>query len=152
MIHKSFSNFAMSIILLPFAIAILCSCKKIKINLDSYYECSRNISGDSTAISQKLIGSWRWISKSCFWEGRLKPANKKMIVTFNNNQTFLISENGNTIAQGSWKLVVADGSFWGIESSASGDYIIGRILFCKDELLFSDSYRDGCDKLFRKVD
>lgn len=152
MTHTSFSNFATPIILLVFATTISYSCKKLTINLDNYYECSRPVSSDSTAIAQKLIGSWRWISKSCFWEGKLKPSNKKITVSFNNNQTFSIKEHSNTIARGSWKLVVADGSFWGIESSTSSDYIIGRILFCKNELLFNDSYRDGCDKLFRKVD
>lgn len=126
------------------------SCKKDNLDINSFWECNRSQNLDSTTLSVKLIGSWTWAKQSCFWEGKTKTANKNIKVTFNNNHTFNVNEDLNTLTQGTWKLVQVDVNSWGFLLSSPSNYLYGRILFCNKEVLFNDSYRDGCDNLFRK--
>ena len=131
-------------------LAGLISCKKENIDLNSFWECNKSQNLDTTAISVKLVGSWTWAKQSCFWEGKTKSADRNIKVTFNNNHTFSINENSNTLTQGTWKIVQVDGNSWEFDLSSPGEYLYGRILFCNNQVLFNDSYRDGCDNVFNK--
>ena len=37
---------------------------------------------------------------------------------------------------------------WGLDTQS--EYLFGRILFCDNQVLDNDSYRDGCDNLFTR--
>ncbi len=130
---------------------ILFSCKKDILDINSFWQCNSSQNLDSTAISNKIVGSWTWAKQSCFWTGKTKTADKKIKVTFNSNATFTILKNSSIITQGNWKLNTIDSNMWGLDLTPSSDYLYGRILFCNDQVLFNDSYRDGCDNLFEKV-
>jgi hypothetical protein len=139
----------MRIVLFCLAIvAGLTTCRKDKIDVNSFWECNQSQNLDSLAITGKLIGSWKWSKQACFWTGQTKSSNKNILATFKNDQTFSISGDTNTRSQGTWRIVKVDFSSWGLDLSSSSEYLYGHILFCGNQVLFNDSYRDGCDNLF----
>lgn len=126
------------------------SCKKDKLDISSIWQCNKSQNLDTTAISNKIIGSWTWIKQSCFWTGKTKPADRNIKVTFKNNHTFFAIESSNLLTQGTWKLMEVDGTSSELDLSTPNELLYGRILFCDNQVLFNDSYRDGCDNLFNK--
>jgi len=141
----------MRLILLFLAIfAGLTSCKKDKLDINSFWQCNQSQNLDTTAISNKLSGSWTWTKQSCFGAGKVKAADRNIKVTFANNHTFSVTENSNFITQGTWKLTQVDGNSWGLDISSPSEFLYGRLLFCDNQVLFNDSYIDGCDNLFTK--
>jgi hypothetical protein len=145
-------SFLMRIILFCLAIiAGLSACKKEQLDLKLFWECNQSQHLDSLAISGKLVGSWKWSKQSCFWTGQTTSADKNLQVTFKNDKSFSISENAGILSQGIWKIVKLDVSSWGLDLSSPSEYLYGRILFCSNQVLFNDSYRDGCDNLFDRI-
>jgi hypothetical protein len=136
-----------------FSIAVcltILSCKKDRLDFASFWQCSSSQNLDSTAISSKITGSWKWTKQSCFSVGKTTRADKDIKVTFNSNGTFTVLENSSIITQGNWTLKIIDSNMWGLDLSVPSTYLYGRILFCNNQLLLNDSYRDGCDNLFEK--
>ena len=129
----------------------LAACKKDKkLDVDSYWRCNEAQNLDSTAISAKLIGSWIWNKRACF-EAATESANKNIQVTFRADGTFSVNENATSLTQGTWKLEQANHKTWQLNLSSRSDYLYGRILFCDNQVLFNQSYLDGCDNLFNKL-
>ncbi len=124
------------------------SCKKDRLDINSFWQCNQSQNLDTTAISSKLIGSWGWAKQSC--ETGAKPANRNIKVTFKSDRTFAVNESSNNLTQGTWKLVQVDGSSWQLDLSTPSEFLYGRILFCNNQVLFNNSYRDGCDNLFNR--
>lgn len=139
------------IILLLIIFSELVSCMKEKLDINHFWQCSMSQNLDLEAISNKLVGSWTWTKQSCFWTNITKSADRNIKVSFNSNETFSVYENSNTLTQGTWKLKQVDGNFVGLDLSSASEYLYGRILFCNNQVLFNDSYRDGCDHLFIKI-
>jgi len=125
------------------------ACKKDRIDAASFQQCHNAQNLDSLSISNTLIGSWTWSKQYCFWPDKTIKANKKVQVTFNSNATFTVFENSNVIAQGNWKLMRVDNyNNWGLQLNPGSSYLYGRILLCNDQVLFNNSFIDGCDNLF----
>ena len=132
-------------------LTVLSACKKDKLDIGSFWVCNKSQNLDTTAISSKLIGSWNWCKQVCGdGSGKTKNADKNIQVTFRANRTFSVNENASLLTQGTWKLVQVDSTSWGVDLSSASEYLYGRILFCNNQVLFNDSYRDGCDNLFNK--
>lgn len=139
------------LLILPSAL-LFTSCKKDSIGIVSIWQCNSVQNLDSAAISKKITGSWKWMKYSCFDAGKNIVADKNIKVTFNTNLTFTVFENTSIVSQGNWVLKIIDSNIWGVELSLPSDYLYGRILFCGNQLLFNNSYKDGCDNLFLKQD
>ena len=130
-----------------FAITFL-SCKKDTIDLNAFWQCNNSQNLDSAAISNKLLGEWKWTKQACYSTGKTTKADKDLRVIFGANSTFTVTDNSNIVTQGTWKLKIVDNNKWGLDLSTRSEYLYGRILFCDDQVLFNDSYIDGCDNLF----
>ena len=130
----------------------LTACKKDNLDISSFWNCNQLQNLDTTAVSAKLVGSWSWIKQACGdGAGKIKKADKNIKVTFRTDRTFSVNENAALLTQGTWKVVQVDGSSWGLDLSSASEFLYGRIFFCDDtQVLFNDSYRDGCDNLFNK--
>jgi hypothetical protein len=132
-------------------LTLLTACKKDRLDIGSFWSCNKSQNLDTTAISSKLFGSWNWSKQVCGdGAGKLKTADKNIKVTFKADRTFSVNENATSLTQGTWKLVQVDGNSWGLDLSSVSEYLHGRILFCDNQVLFNDTYRDGCDNLFNK--
>lgn len=157
-------TFAFSFLTLLLFIAMLHSCQKSNegeeqlvqqtppLTLDSMIKCNRQVTRDSAAVHDALIGKWKWEFISCFW----KPENangedfKTLAVEFKTNDTVEVKVDNVITQKSSWKVrTLNDGNF----SLILNPIVVqlpGRILFCGDRVLFQDSYVDGCDNYFVK--
>ena len=136
-----------------FLILIVClitfSCKKAK--KESIWECDSTQFLDSTAISNKIAGSWLWTKQLCGdGAGKIISANKNVKVNFYLNKTFTVMNNTSIITQGNWDLKIVDTNSWGLDLTSSSEYLYGRILFCNSQIMFNNRYIDGCDNVFVK--
>lgn len=133
-------------------LAVLTACKKDKLDISSFWNCHQSQNLDTAAISTKLFGAWKWSRQVCGdGAGKTKTADKSIKVTFRTDRTFSVDENATSLTQGTWKLVQVDGNSWELDLSSASEYLHGRLLFCNNQVLFNDSYRDGCDNLFNKT-
>lgn len=127
---------------------IFLSCKKN--NDRTLWECGSSQFLDSAVISNKIIGSWVWTKQLCWDVDGIMTANKNIKITFNANTTFTVLENSAILTQGNWKLKIVDSNIWGLELTSLSEYLYGRIIFCNNQVMFNDSYKDGCDNVFVK--
>jgi hypothetical protein len=128
----------------------LISCKKDKLDLISFWQCNKSLNLDTTAISNKLVGSWTLSKQKCGDFGETKKASKNIKVTFQNDYSFSVKENSITESQGTWKLKRVDADTWVLDLSLTSEYLYGDILFCDNLLLLNDNHRDGCANLFKR--
>lgn len=128
---------------------IFLSCKKN--NDRTLWECGNSQFLDSAVISNKIIGSWVWTKQLCGdGNGDIMTADKSIKMTFNANATFTVLQNSSILTQGNWKLKIVDSNVWELDLTSSSEYLHGRILFCNNQIMFNDSYKDGCDNVFVK--
>ena len=127
---------------------IFLSCEK---NNRTLWECGNSQFLDSTVISNKILGSWRWTKQLCGdGAGSILIANKNIKIIFDANTTFSVLENSSILTQGNWKLKIVDSNIWGLDLNSTSEYLYGRILFCNNNVMFNNSYIDGCDNVFVK--
>jgi len=84
--------------------------------------------------------------------GKVVMADKKIKVTFNSNSTYTVLEDSSIVAQGNWNLKIVYANMWGLHLTSPNSYLYGFISFCNNQVLFSNSYLDGNDNLFKKAD
>ena len=125
------------------------SCKKDFIDVSYFYQCNAAQQNDSVSVFNRLTGSWTWKEKSCSPVMQTVKADKTVIITFNSNSTFSLTESG-TVIQGNWQLKRTHYNSWEIDMTPLLPYTFGDILFCGNQVVFNASNRDGCDHMFEK--
>lgn len=125
------------------------------IDMQAFWECHNSQPNDAAALTATLTsGKWLWLQTSCygFKEQTITPADKTTIITFSASGTFTITEN-DVARNGTWKLVPShpNDNKWELETDIALPYFHGYILSCENDLMFSNSYVDGCDNLFTKT-
>ncbi len=118
------------------------------------WDCNQAHASDSGITASKLMGSWGLKTSIAGWTGEITHPDKETEVTFRPDRTLTFRIAGNIVFESSWKLKREDTHLWGLQldSSASySGYLSGRILVCDKELMFNQSYLDGSDHLFEKI-
>lgn len=148
-------------ILIMFTIQISCIKEKDPvviqappITLPNMLECHRMVSWDSLTIHTQLLGKWEWEYIQCYWkpeEGNYQDF-QGLLVEFKSDNTLEVKVNGQTTQTSIWQVInLNDGNF-SINVNPIVVQLPGRILFCTERVLFSDSYTDGCDNYFKRKD
>ncbi len=149
---KSSAKYIFTLLLMAVCFATP-SCKKsssVTTGTQDIYTCyiSQHLTKDGLAA--KLVGTWNWTSRTCEVVGTT-AADKIITVSFASDGTYVLSLNKTLLATGDWKLKLVDGEFYGLDIINMSEYLSGRIVVCGDQLLFNDSYRDGCDHSFERI-
>ena len=131
---------------------LLFSCKKNTSDKQLFLQCNNPQYLDSTAISNKIVGSWTLIKQRWGSTGEVVMADKNIKVTFNANSTYTVVEDSSVLAQGNWNLKIVLDNMWGLDLTEPSNYLYGYISFCGNQVLFSYGYLDGNDNLFEKTD
>jgi hypothetical protein len=97
-----------------------------------------------------LLGTWSFSSRFCESSSSINPAYFYVKINFDANGSFTVTAHSGTLTQGNWKLKMVDTNSWGLDLTSPSEFLYGRILFCKNELMFNNSYVDGCDNIFYK--
>lgn len=122
------------------------------VTLGDMLACHRMTSWDSLSIHNKLIGKWEWEYIRCHWNP--EDGNYKdflgMLIEFKPGNTLEVKVNGKTTQTSIWKVASLNDNNFSINVSPIVLQLPGRIYFCNERVLFSDSYTDGCDNYFKK--
>lgn len=102
-------------------------------------------------ITANIEGTWVWQSSTCYGKiATTNSADKHVVAVFNDGGLYKIFEDSKLISEGSWALTNTGGNDWVITTSSTNSYIKGYVLLCNNELIFSNSYLDGCDYYFTR--
>ena len=122
-----------------------------QINYNSITECHKAENPFPSQITANIEGTWVWEKKACFWSGNETfSADKHVVIQFTDGALYKVTEDGKLISEGTWKLSKSGDESWTLNCSESTQYLHGRIILCKDELVLNSSHIDGCDLYYKK--
>jgi len=130
------------------------SCSKDKldqIDTKQLWDCYKSQNYDSTKLASELLGTWKWTAYHVEVPGTNK-ANKDVFLNLTKTGTFTVTENSVVITQGNWNLRIVDINNYELELNNPSTYLYGRIVLCENQVLFNNSYIDGSDNLFIKME
>ncbi len=119
------------------------------------WKCYNNSEWSELKIRNELIGKWKWIYNESFWypnDGR-NTESENTVIEFSNDSTITIIVNGNSEDTTKWMVTPKDGELYGLELDSSVTTLLyGRILICGEILEFNNSYIDGSDNYFKRIE
>lgn len=147
-------------LLLVLTLIFFCiSCRKEDISerpmsQNDIWNCYNNLEWTDVKVKDALIGKWKWIYSESYWapnKGR-NTEKENTVIEFFSDSTLQILENGELLGTTNWTVNPKDGELYGLElDSTITSLLYGRILICGEILEFNDSYIDGSDNYFNKV-
>ena len=118
------------------------------------WECYNNTQWSEVKIKKELIGKWKWVYTENYWnpdKGR-NTENENTLLELLSDSTLNVIVNGKLEHTTQWIVSHRDGTLFGLELDSSiTTLVLGRILICKDNVLFNNSYIDGSDNYFIKI-
>ena len=139
-----------TLLILLVACSLMVSCTKNKIKRDDFFTCTKLQNLDSSTVGNKIIGAWLLTKQKCYWANETNLLIYNTKVTFNTDRTYFIKTNNIITVHGNWNLVPINVNNWSLNLTTQNEYLYGCILFCNNQLMFYNSYIDGCDNLFYK--
>ena len=119
------------------------------------WNCYNNSEWTDLKIRNELIGSWKWIYSENFWtpdKGR-NTENENTIIKFSLDSTLNVIVDGKLQNSTKWTITSKDGELYGLElDSTVTTLLFGRILICGKIVEFNNSYIDGSDNYFKKIE
>ena len=115
--------------------------------------CIKNKDWDSNITGEALIGDWEWIYVSCISAPEIDHDDqyKGLSIKFNSDMTLEVKQDGQVTQTSTWNVVSSETEYLVIEADPYVTQLSGRILFCDDLMEFNQSYIDGCDNYFKRV-
>ena len=146
------------IVLLSVFIFIGCDDEDVSkrpVSLENMSDCYRQNEWNENIIAKELTGKWQWIYTENLWapdEGQ-NTENENRGFEFLSDSTLNVFVNDEIVESTRWIVVPVNNSdLFKLELDEPVQYLYGEILICDKILLFFDSYRDGTDNYFIKVE
>lgn len=119
------------------------------------WSCYNNLEWSDLEIWNELIGSWKWIYTESYWApdkgGNTESENT--LIEFLSDSTLNVIVDGELKSTTKWTIVIKDGDLYGLELDSSATTLLyGRILICGEIVEFNNSYIDGSDNYFEKIE
>jgi hypothetical protein len=102
-------------------------------------------------LSQKLVGVWHWKYRTCWDSGsdRDDTSDIGLTVKFTYDQQVSVVKAGEVIVSSPYTFK-ADGPDDFVIETNLVPQLLGRIYFCDESVVFTDTYKDGCANYFLK--
>ena len=121
----------------------------------SIWNCYNDSEWTDLNIRNEFIGSWKWIYSESYWapdKGR-NTENENTLIEFFNDSTLNIIVDGELKNTTKWTVTSKDGDLYELTLESSITPIIyGRILICGEIVEFNNSYIDGSDNYFERIE
>ncbi len=118
------------------------------------WNCYKDSEWTDAKIKNALIGKWKWIYSESYWapDKGNNTENENTVIEFLNDSSLQISVNGEPIGVTNWTIEFKDGELYGLlQDSTITTLLYGRILICGETAMFNNSYIDGSDNYFKKI-
>jgi|GEM_PF-5827904 len=146
------------IVLLSVFIFIGCDDEDVSkrpVSLENMSDCYRQNEWNENIIAKELTGKWQWIYTENFWapdEGQ-NTENENRVFEFLSDSTLNVFVKDELVESTQWMVAPVNSSdLFKLELDEPVQYLYGQIFLCDKILLFNDSYRDGTDNYFRKIE
>jgi len=143
--------FLFSLFIILYLLAASSCCRAYKYDeLDKIIACHSSV--DSSALKEKMIGTWDWQYIQCFWYPFMANTcdYEDHTLVFETDNMASVWNRRLKVETGSWQLNRISDKLYSIDSDLREIPVDGFIFLCDDQLLFYNSPVDGCDVLFRK--
>lgn len=137
----------------------LVACKKDAFNLDftpdGFVDCYDNEGYSKEKLASAMAGNWEWQYISCYWtpEDANSEACESCELRLGEDGNFNFVEDGAVSLSGTWTLLESfSAGYYTIQTSPSLEWALGQVYLCDDQLLFFNSYIDGCDNYYNALD
>lgn len=118
----------------------------------SVWNCGVVSALDSLQIMNRLPGNWQWLQRTCFATGaQVTTADRDIRLQFQPDGKYFVRESGVVITEGNWSIRRTMDNNWTLVVSQPSEFLYGLIYFCSTMVQFADSYVDGCDHMFGKL-
>lgn len=127
---------------------ILSGCdKKEEVIPSNNNECFFNTQLDSTQISNRLLGKWKWQYSYSGWTSQYSGvANKGLVLEFKTGGVLVVSRNGVVEQTVNWTMYRE----WQIFTEPGVIETWGPVYFCDDQLLFQGGAMDGTNNYYKR--
>ncbi len=148
-------------LLIPSLVLLLTGCLKQNYHEDhrpisqsAMTECHHRVDWDEEKLQSALQGRWRWIYTEGYWspENGHGTLNENKVICFRSDTTLAVFVDGQLQFSDHYALYKHKDGYFGIEPGLNVPELYGRILLCNNTLEFHDSYRDGIDNYFEKLE
>lgn len=117
--------------------------------------CYQDMEWSRLGIRNTLIGNWRWIYNESYWsygEGT-NTENKNTLIELSNDSILTVFVDGEPKNTTRWTIEKNSGNSFFVElDSFVTTLLVGRILICGDIVEFNNSFVDGDDNYFQKIE
>ena len=146
-------NYSITLMLVISMLLMACNKKENPpISQDEMWDCHHETIWDSLLTKENLIGEWEWEFISCYTspEDINYEAFAGMTITFKEDSTLDLKENGQITQTANWEISNRIGGLFAISVDPIVIELYGQILFCHNRVAFNNSYIDGCDNYFKR--
>ncbi len=137
----------------------MCKTEAILDDLEqNLWDCHHKNIWDKASTEKALLGKWSWKQTICTRTTSGKIVDKTSLlgteILIEKEGKLVEFSNGVKIKEYSWSLDKKDGDLYGLTVTPFLEVTHGRILICEalGQVDFGNSYLDGCDYRFKKVD
>jgi hypothetical protein len=136
----------------------LLACHKVKntpipssYNLYSMDSCYKKTTWTKSLIFSTLMGSWQMNQKFGGWTGNVPPDN--VLLKFTADSLLTVYKDGKFLSSNKFYLGrnYIDSNYYSVKPDTASGYAFGRIIFCGNEVVFSDDIVDGIDYYYARV-
>ena len=122
------------------------------VSLANMLQCHSETFWDSISVHHALIGQWQWKFIRCYWSPETANGEdyKTLTIEIKENDSLEVKINNQITQSSSWSVTNLNNGYYAITTDPIVPQLSGKVLFCGDDLLFYDSYVDGCDNYFEK--
>jgi len=113
------------------------------------FDCYQQQSWDSTRIVKSLLGQWRWDSIKCPVIVTKSKGEVDYRLNFVSDSKLEIYQSDILTKTVNWFINGHDG-IYNIHTEPSVDKVFGAVFICGDQMVFYNSWLDGCDYYYTK--
>lgn len=146
-------------VIIVFIVFTIISCDKEDISSrplsqTEIWTCYSQIDWNESQIRDELIGKWRWVYTENYWapEKGHNTENDNTQIEFFQDSTLNVLIGGEIKNTTKWIIIPKDGELYGLELDSSVSQLYGRILICGKIIEFNNSYIDGSDNYFERIE
>ncbi len=123
-------------------------------NQMEFWNCHTQTVWHMESVFNELVGKWKWIYSESYWapgEG-LNTEDENTILEFQSDSVLNVYVDGNLTGTTNWSIILTDPPLFGLAMDSTIAQLYGRILFCNEIVEFNNSYIDGDDNYFKRIE
>jgi len=118
------------------------------------WDCHHEEEWTKQKIATTLVGKWTWDSGVCpeYNEQNQHLVEENLMLHFQGEDILEVIRNEEVIQTTNWRIEERLDDTYAVRIRPTIATIAGRVLFCKEQMIFNGSYNSRCDNYFKRVE